>query len=48
VDFEITRNDVKDAINNAESFNNKITDFISKLTNENIKKYREKFRQLNK
>jgi len=43
VDFSITKADVEDAIKKAEIFNSKIIDFISKLNNEDIKSYREKF-----
>jgi uncharacterized protein (UPF0332 family) len=43
VDFKITKDEVLDAINNAEIFNGIMNDFISKITNEQIKKAREKF-----
>lgn len=44
VNFEITREQVKDAIRKAELFNSKILDFISKLTNEITNKYINKLR----
>jgi uncharacterized protein (UPF0332 family) len=43
VDFKITKEEVEDSIKNAEIFNNKIIDFISKLRNQEIKKYRDNF-----
>jgi len=46
VDFEITKEQVKEAIKQAEKFNGKMVDFISRLTNEAIKRYREKFDRL--
>lgn len=45
-DFNITKEEVKDAITNAEIFNSKVLDFISKLNSESIKLYREKFKEL--
>ncbi len=44
VDFEITTEQVKEAIKQAEKFNGKMIDFISRLTNESILNYREKFK----
>ena len=46
VDFKITKEDVRDAIKTAEVFNNKVLDFISRLTNENINVYRERFNEV--
>lgn len=46
VDFEITRGQVLEAIKQAERFNGNMIDFISRLTNESIKNYREKFRKI--
>ena len=43
VDFVITKDDVMDAIKKAEVFNSKMIDFISKVNNEDIKRYRQKF-----
>jgi uncharacterized protein (UPF0332 family) len=45
-DFSIIRLDVIEAIGNAESFNSKILDFISKISNENIENYRKKFEKM--
>lgn len=45
-DFHITKEEVSDAIKNAESFNNKLLDFISKLNNKDIETYRKKFLSL--
>jgi uncharacterized protein (UPF0332 family) len=47
-DFHITKEETKNAIRNAEIFNSKILDFISKLNNEHIKIYRKKFQELMK
>ena len=44
-DFSITRREVKDSIKNAEIFNSKLFDFISRLSNEDTKKYRNIFRE---
>ena len=46
VDFVISKEDGKDTIRKAEIFNNKLIDFISKLNNEDITNYREKFMKL--
>jgi len=48
INFKITKEQVKDAIRKAELFNNKLLDFISKITNEDIRLYREKFESLAK
>jgi len=42
-DFQITKDKIKEAIINAENFNSSLLDFISKLTNEDINKYRDIF-----
>ncbi len=46
VDFEITKAEVNDAIGKAEEFNSKLTDFISRLTYEDVKAYRRKFSEM--
>ncbi|MAG79248.1 DNA-binding protein [Candidatus Pacearchaeota archaeon] len=46
VDFHITKEDVNDLINKSEEFNRKLLDFISKLNNDLINLYREKFKEL--
>jgi len=43
IDFHITKQEVEDAIKNAEDFNNRLFDFISKLNNRDIETYRKKF-----
>ncbi len=43
VDFKITKKEVEDLINKTELFNEELFDFISKLTNEKIKIYKDKF-----
>lgn len=43
VDFHIMRKDVEHLIKGTEEFNEKLLDFISKLTNEKINFYRNKF-----
>jgi len=43
VNFEITKEEVGEAIKKAEIFNSFINDFISKVTNDDIKRAREKF-----
>jgi uncharacterized protein (UPF0332 family) len=43
VDFIITKEDVEDTIKKAEVFNSKMIDFIYKLNNEDIKRYRKLF-----
>ena len=45
-DFEISKEDAKTLIAIADNFNIKIYDFIQKLNNEKIKKYREKLQQI--
>jgi uncharacterized protein (UPF0332 family) len=44
--FHITKQEVIEAIKNAEIFNSKILDFISKVSNKDIKIYRERFDEL--
>jgi len=46
VNFHITKKEVEDSIKNAEEFNKKIIDSISKLNNEKIKEYLKKFNEL--
>ncbi len=46
VDFKITREEVQKTIRKAELFNGVILDFISRMNNEQIKDYREKFKEL--
>lgn len=45
-DFNITKQDVTDAIKNAEISNSQLFDFISKITNHDINIYRKKFEEL--
>ena len=45
-DFKIIEKDVLELIKTAESFNNNLFDFISRLTNEKINLYREKIRNI--
>ena len=46
VDFSITKEEVKEAIVKAEVFNGKMLDFISRLTSDDIKEYRKKFKEI--
>ena len=46
VDFHIKKKDVRDLIEKTEEFNGSLLDFISKLTNEKIDIYRNKFIKL--
>lgn len=43
VDFNITKNSILELISKIEEFNADLSDFISKLTNERIDFYRNKF-----
>ena len=43
VNFEIKKQEVKSLLKIAEQFNAKLFDFISKLTNDRINFYRNKF-----
>lgn len=43
VDFVITREDAQETIKKAESFNNSMIDFISRLNNDAIQLYRKRF-----
>lgn len=43
VNFKITKKEIEDLIKGAEEFNEKLLDFISRLTNEKIKFYGNKF-----
>ena len=45
-DFHITKEEVKDAIKNAEIFNNKLFDFISKTSSKDVETYRKIFKEL--
>ncbi|MBU0760983.1 MAG: HEPN domain-containing protein [Nanoarchaeota archaeon] len=45
-DFKVTKEEITGAIKNAELFNTNLFDFISKLTNESIKRYRSKLSEL--
>lgn len=45
-DFHITKQEIVEAIKIAEDFNKGLLDFISKLDNQKIEKYREKFKIL--
>ena len=46
IGFHITNKEVIEAIINAEMFNSKLFDFISKVNNKDIKEYRDKFNEL--
>lgn len=46
VNFKIYKEEVLGAIKKAETFNNIMNDFISKMTNEEVKRAREKFNML--
>jgi uncharacterized protein (UPF0332 family) len=48
VNFKISKEEVAEAIKKAEIFNSFMNDFISKITNEEIKKARDKFEILTK
>jgi Uncharacterized conserved protein related to C-terminal domain of eukaryotic chaperone, SACSIN len=43
VDFDVTRADAEDLIVTAQDFNQTLFDFISKMTAEKLKGYRERF-----
>ena len=45
-DFYVTKQEVIEAVKTAENFNKRLLDFISKLGNQKIKEYREKFKIL--
>ena len=45
-DFHITKLELIESIKTAELFNSKLLDFISRLTNSEIKDYRKKFVEL--
>ncbi len=44
--FHITKEQVINAIKNAESFNDKVYDFISRINEKKIREYRDKFNKL--
>ena len=46
VNFTISKEDVQNTIIRTEIFNNKLIDFISRINNEDIKKYRNKLKSL--
>jgi uncharacterized protein (UPF0332 family) len=48
VDFEIGREETLDAIRTAERFVSEMTDYISRMTESDIKKYRDLFLSLSK
>mgnify|MGYP000025295267 CR=1 FL=1 len=45
-DFEITKDEIINSIKNAEIFNEMMFDFISRINNENIEVYKNKFKKL--
>ena len=45
-DFKVTKEEILEGIKNAETFNSNLFDFISRLTTEDINKYRNKFDEL--
>ena len=45
-DFEITKEEVNEAIKSAEDFSSILIDFISKMNNSDIEEYREKFKEI--
>ncbi|MEK6952531.1 MAG: HEPN domain-containing protein [Nanoarchaeota archaeon] len=45
-DFSITKQEVTEAIKNAEMFNGNLLDFLSKINNKNVEKYRELFEEI--
>jgi len=45
-DFQISKEEVIETIKKAEEFNKKILDFVSKLTNERIKIYRKRLKEI--
>jgi uncharacterized protein (UPF0332 family) len=46
INFSITKEEVMDAIKQAEKFISRILDFISRMSNENIRDYRDRFKKL--
>ena len=44
-DFHITKEDVTQAIKDAEIFNNKLLDFISRMNNKDVQNYRDKLKE---
>ena len=46
VGFSVTKEEVEETIMKAELFNKKISDFISKMNNEDVKRCRSKFSNL--
>lgn len=45
-DFYVNKQEVVNAIKNAEIFNSKLLDFISRITNTKVELYRKKFKKL--
>lgn len=45
-DFFVVKKDVEDLFSEAENFNKKLFDFVSRLNNVQIKLYRKKFKEL--
>lgn len=45
-DFQIAKAEVEEAIKNAEEFNAELLDFIVKINNEEVMRYRDKFKEL--
>ena len=45
-DFEITKEEVNEAIKSAEDFSSILIDFISKMNNSDIEEYHEKFKEI--
>ncbi len=45
-DFHITKEDVKDAVKNAEDFNSRLLEFISKISHKDIEYYRKRFKDI--
>jgi len=45
-DFYVTKQEVIESVKTAEDFNKRLLDFISKLNNQKIKEYKEKFKML--
>lgn len=46
VDFNVNKQEVLDLIEKTKEFNRNLFDFISKLSNEQIKNYRNKFKEI--
>ncbi len=46
IDFKITQEEVQNMLRKAELFNGNIIDFISKINSNEVKRYRERFKEL--